>query len=58
MVIIPYVSTLIIGNNEANAINQNQSFKGSLPGIFVANQIHRAATKGTVTVDVVTPPLS
>jgi hypothetical protein len=58
LVIIPYQSTLIIGNREAKAINQNQSFKGSLPGILVANHIQSAATKGTVIVEVVTQPLS
>jgi len=58
LLIIPYHNTLTIGNNEANAINQNQSIIGSLQGVLVASHNHRAATNGTVIVDVVTQPLS
>ena len=47
-----------MGNNEAKAISPNPSITGFLPFIFEASPIPRAATKGTVTVEVVTPPKS
>jgi len=50
--------TVIIGNKEAKAMSPKPSISGSRPGILVASPSPSAATSGTVTVEVVTPPLS
>ena len=47
-----------IGVKLAKAINPKPSTMGLLPLILVARPTPRAATKGTVIVDVVTPPES
>ncbi len=47
-----------IGVKLAKAINPNPSTIGLLPLIAVAKPTPRAATKGTVMVEVVTPPES
>ena len=39
-------------------MSPNPSISGFRPGIFSANPNPNAATRGTVTVEVVTPPLS
>lgn len=48
----------MIGKTLANAINPNPSINALLPGMLLANPNPSAATTGTVTVEVVTPPLS
>jgi hypothetical protein len=50
--------TKIIGVNDANAINPNPSTMGFRPLMLEAKPTPRAVTKGTVTVEVVTPPES
>ena len=44
-----------MGKTLAKAINPNPSIAGSRPGTVSVNPRPRAATKGTVTVEVVTP---
>ena len=56
--ICAYPNTVIIGNKLANAMSPNPSIAGFLPGTELDNPNPRAATKGTVTVEVVTPPES
>ncbi len=56
--IIPKTWTNIIGVSEAKAIKPKPSIAGFLPLIDELKPIPRAATRGTVTVEVVTPPLS
>ncbi len=53
-----YISTATMGNTLANAISPNPSIKGLRPGTAAARPRPSAATTGTVTVDVVTPPES
>ena len=53
-----YPKTETIGNTLAKAINPKPSSSGLRPGIELANPRPRAATTGTVTVEVVTPPVS
>lgn len=53
-----YASTDIIGKTLAKAISPNPSMRGLRPGMLAASPRPKAATTGTVTVDVVTPPLS
>ena len=48
----------MIGNRLAKAISPNPSISGFLPSIVLARPSPKAATKGTVTLEVVTPPLS
>ena len=50
--------TVIIGKRLANAIRPNPSTAGSLPGTAFDSPNPSAATNGTVTVEVVTPPES
>ena len=50
--------TKIMGVSEANAIRPKPSISGSRPRILLARPMPRAATSGTVTVEVVTPPES
>ena len=47
-----------MGVKEANAISPKPSMAGLRPLILDESPIPKAATKGTVTVEVVTPPLS
>ena len=49
---------MIIGKTLAKAINPNPSIAGFRPGTAEANPNPNAATIGTVTVEVVTPPES
>jgi hypothetical protein len=53
-----YPITEIIGKRLAKAINPKPSRAGSRPGTVSDSPRPRAATSGTVTVDVVTPPES
>ena len=53
-----YAMTDIIGNRLAKAINPKPSINGLLPGTVSAKPNPSAATNGTVTVEVVTPPES
>lgn len=53
-----YPNTEMIRNTLANAINPKPSIAGFLPGTAVDRPKPSAATKGTVTVEVVTPPES
>jgi len=53
-----YPITVIIGNRLANAMSPNPSTAGFLPGTALDSPNPSAATSGTVTVDVVTPPES
>ena len=55
---MPYPKTNIMGFKLANAINPKPSIVGLLPFIAVAKPTPRAATRGTVIVDVVIPPES
>ena len=48
----------MIGNKLAKAIRPKPSISGFLPGTVSERPSPKAATKGTVTVDVVTPPES
>ena len=48
----------MIGNTLAKAIKPKPSNSGLRPGTLAAKPRPKAATTGTVTVDVVTPPLS
>lgn len=50
--------TKIIGKREANATRPNPSVKGVLPSKTLERPTPNAATKGTVMVEVVTPPAS
>lgn len=50
--------TKIIGKSEAKAMSPNPSVKGFLPSKTLERPTPKAATKGTVMVDVVTPPAS
>ena len=47
-----------MGNKEAKAISPKPSIRGLRPSICVAKPSPNAATRGTVTVEVVTPPES
>ena len=55
---IAYPKTVITGNKHANAIIPKPSKAGFLSGIVLDNPMPIAATTGTVTVEVVTPPTS
>jgi hypothetical protein len=55
---IPYTSTKIIGNSEANAIKPKPSIIGLRPLMDDASPMPSAVTSGTVMVDDVTPPES
>ena len=48
----------MMGNKLANAISPKPSIIGFRPGTVDARPNPKAATKGTVTVEVVTPPES
>ena len=48
----------MMGNKLANAISPKPSIIGFRPGTVEAKPNPKAATKGTVTVEVVTPPES
>ena len=48
----------MIGKTAVKAIKPNPSIKGLRPGTVAASPSPSAATTGTVTVEVVTPPLS
>jgi len=50
--------TVTIGKRLANAMSPKPSTSGLRPGIVDARPRPRAATSGTVTVEVVTPPVS
>ena len=50
-----YPNTVIIGNTLAKAISPKPSMSGLRPGMLAASPNPRAATTGTVTVEVVTP---
>ena len=52
------LNTVIIGKTLANAISPKPSRAGSRPGTTEASPNPKAATIGTVTVEVVTPPES
>lgn len=47
-----------MGKSDAKAISPKPSTSVLLPSMFSANPNPKAATNGTVTVEVVTPPLS
>ena len=55
---MPYIMTKIMGVSEANAIRPKPSTMGLRPEIEDASPTPRAATSGTVMVEVVTPPES
>ena len=49
---------MIMGNRDAKAIRPKPSIMGSRPGVRSARPTPSAVTRGTVTVEVVTPPQS
>ena len=57
-IICAYPKTVIIGKTLAKAIKPKPSKAGFLPGTTEASPKPNAATIGTVTVEVVTPPES
>ena len=55
---MPKMSKKIIGEMLAKAMSPKPSIMGLRPGVFIARPTPSAVTRGTVTVDVVTPPES
>ena len=55
---VPYIMTKIMGVSEAKAMRPKPSVRGLRPWMLVARPTPSAVTRGTVMVEVVTPPES